>query len=382
MHERELAYIKSLITGSYAIQMSPRGMYTPYEAGWTLYALIQKGEYALAKECLDELVTIRNQWTWNGYTVCSWYQLYYPQTIGTALRGAYDHWKEPEYEVDSGIAMPVQAMAYYDLKMGTTVYLTTVQEGIGFLKRVLQDPEVGLCNLREAHVPERASFTGDMAEVILALRMALDAYGEALNDSTGYSVKTFGDELVSFINTYMWKGEAKYFQTEYPLGTILGGCTQFPQRLTFTQAVTSWALCRWDAATWRDPCRLALDLTNASCMGNDGGYRAYPTLIEEDVELGSLYRYPIYTAFMVIAMKTVDATRYRNWINRGLSFIRMMTTPRGEVWNYIDDKGVKGIFVPVVRYEIVDVGHKPLPPLDPTGMIGYLSTFKILAETL
>ena len=331
----------------YCIQMpyvtcaSPSGMMVSYEGAWMLLALLTKagvGEVALAKNCLDEWVKLQKA---DG----SWSQQYYPYQNADDLHDEYEN-----LQVDSGAAMLAWAMSKYDKDNATTIYKTTVQKAFNFLKAAIDAFYTKytvplLCNQRKAGAWDYSAFSGDCAEVLLATKAALDAYGADLTSEAGDSVKTFGNDLYWGIANYCWLGDAcRYFRTAYPPGVIPWGMEGilFTEKLSFTAAITSWAIYDWAKSPYLTKpdysaiATKALDFINTITVGRWGGY-LYSPYYGQPGETKK--EYPIYTGFMAIAMNVVDATRYAHMIARCKNFIKWCALPDGRVYDTADEDG-------------------------------------------
>jgi len=332
-----LTYLKRLILPSNVFIASPGGMVVPYEGGYALLALMERdwtNEKALVKDVLDKMVTLQNA---DG----SWYQQYYPW-------GAFS--KYEDRKVDSGAAMMAWAMADYDKRNATTTYQTYWQKAMRWLKTLEWIPgESGKSLIKNQVIngtPEDIAFSADMAEVILGGVRGLDAYGSNIQFGDGDTepVKDFISRIVAGIDEYMWKADYDWYQTEYPLGAQSesepGVYITFDQLISYTQALTSWALKDWDdkygtPGAHATKNQKALDRAIANNMGRWGGYIYHGTWEPTDPE----EEYPHYAALMKIATAKVNQTQYQRWIDAALSFMRKATLSDGQVLDRVFPDG-------------------------------------------
>jgi len=331
----------------YCIQMpyvtcaSPSGKMVSYEGGYMLLALLTKagsGEVVLAKNCLDEWVKLQK-------TDGSWSQQYEPY-----LNAAGSHDETLDLQVDSGAAMLAWAMSKYDKDQGTTTYKATVQKAFNFLRDcqyyflVNQGVKL-LCNQRLNGSWNYSSFAGDCGEVLLAAKACLDAYGADTLNEAGYSIKTFANDLYYAMVLCHWLGDAfRYFRTEYPFGVIPWGMEGYAlkQKMPFVAAMASWSIYAWakspylEASDYSEIATKALDFINTITVGRWGGY-LYSPYYGEPGETKK--EYPVYTAFMAMAMNAVDASRYSHMIDRCKALIQWLALPDGRVFDSVDEDG-------------------------------------------
>lgn len=323
-----LDYLKLLILPTNLPVADPGGMIVPYEGGYALLVLLAKGENTLAKNVLDEMVTLQN-------TDGSWYQQYYPYK-------PFDRYEDRK--VDSGTALMAFAMADYDARNTTTLYKTDWQKTAAFLKS-LEDGSTGcIWNQLINGVVEQVAFSADMAEVILGLTRGLDAYGDTVKDSNNSDVKPFIERIISWIDNYMWRSAAYDYQTEYPLGaqseTAPGVYITFKQDVTYTQALVAWALKDWDnkygtPGTHTQNISDALDKMIAMNRGRWGGYLYHAMFEATDPP----EEYSHYAALMKVAMEKVDSTRYSRFIDDAVKFMRWCSLSNGAVLDSVWSDG-------------------------------------------
>jgi hypothetical protein len=290
----------------------------------------------LVKTSLDELAEMQ---LGDG----SFYQQYYPtrttagqyQYSGTALR------------VDSGASLVIIAMAQYDIKKSSTIYISYVQKSFAFLRtcQVQHYNAYGkylLANLVTGEYPSGVwttyAFAADCAEALIAAKYALDAYGDTLLDSNGYSVKTFANDLYNDMITF-WKGglsgdqDDNYFETAYPTQVA------FPAALSFTQGLVARAIHLWYHSAYNTKpdytyaCARAMNYAIALMTGKWGGFRYHPTLSPGTVYFGGTEELIAYTACMLLGMVEVDTVTYINRIAEAKAFIEFATEDDGRVWN-------------------------------------------------
>lgn len=365
-------YIKqAIILPTGAVVADPAGAIVSYEGGWVCRALIYKagtGEVELAKKVLDEFVKMQHP---DG----SWDQQYYPTrksdgTYPIAVRAG-----EPyrDIQVDSGAALLAWAMAEYDAKMGSAVYRETVRKAFDFLREcqvqhnTMHPESLLLANQRWDYVAgspkwNHAALTADSAECLLAALAALDAYGSALTNTKGYSIRKFANDVYRSLATLTWTGnpdpagqDDNYFRTEYPprapVWLMPGGFV--PQGISYTQALAALAIYKWAKSAHKDPalpdyshlCKRALNWAVSLLQGKWGGFYYHPPDTAWGMGIsGDGYglhdEFPAFTALMVIAMKAVDPDYYANHIVRAVDFIRLASLPGGRVFNRIKIDGI------------------------------------------
>jgi len=350
----------------------PSGTMNSYEGGYYSRALILKngaGERALAKDCLDE-------WVLNQSADGSWSQLYYPVRNAAGL-----HDESEDVQVDSGAAVLVWAMADYDaaVGVGSTIYKTVVQKALSFLK-TLQDyyysvhGKALLSNMVRNGVMDTVALMADCGEVLLAINAALDQYGDTLLTSGGASVKTMGNDLYYALGNFCYSGDlGRYWYTGYPVGSMPLVPFTYKEKLTLTQALTSWAVYAWyhgshnTGADLTDPCEKTLDLALCLTHGKWGGflYSPYYALVDE-----TRNEYVSYTAQMVIAMNAVNASKYAQYITSGKNFLK---------WAALDDGRMFDFVRPYGELEVGRVLEAGIAAREEFGFIGLNSALALLA---
>jgi hypothetical protein len=190
------------------------------------------------------------------------------------------------------------------------------------------------------------AFAGDCGEVLLATKYVLDAYGDTLTTSNGYPIKDFGNALYYALAAYCWRGDAyRYFQTEYPYDSMPWGMEGYglKQKMPFVAAIASQAIYEWGNSAYRtggDYTSIgekALDFINCITVGRWGGYLYSPYYGADDE---NKMEYTVYTAFMAMAMNSVNASKYADKIQACKNFIQWMAVPDGRVYDTVDENGV------------------------------------------
>jgi hypothetical protein len=358
-----LKNLKGSVLPSGGVIADPTGAVVSYEGGWCARALIHRNEMTLAKKILDQMVLC--QLSSNG-----WAQQYYPLRLPS---GAYSPTeRDPNLshrEVDSGASLMAWAMAEYDKKMGTTDYLTPVRKAMAFLRTCQQIHNLYhgsnlLANQKlvykdQSEAWNTGALSADCGEALLSACQCLETYGDTLTDINGYSVKTFANDLYYDIANKFWMGSLNpseqddaHFRTEYPAGTIILDMPEniVPQCISYTQALCSLAIYKWAHSPFNTKpdysfiCEKALNKAVALTQGKWGGFYYHP--------IGEIYgagmsgkgydiydEFPSFTALMIIAMKTVNQTKYQANIDRALNFIQKITTHEGAIFNRVHING-------------------------------------------
>jgi len=329
----------------YVTVASPVGKMVPYEGGYTCRALISKagsGEVALAKSCLDVWAALQD-------TDGGWFQQYEPYLNAA---GSHDRVAEiapgvsGDLKVDSGAALLAWAMADYDTSQGggSTVYKSTVQKALQFLRdaQVAFEAAQGIklvCNMKYQGSWDDVALAADCAEVLLAATKCLDQYGSDLLTSGGYSVKTFADDLYNAMANYLWTGDAgRYYLTGYPADTQPAIPFTYKQKISYTQALSAWAIKRWAtsgyliSSDYSAQSEKALDFINCLTAGQLGGqlYSPYYGALDE-----TRNEYSVYAAQMALACNFVNASKYAHFITKFKNFLKNMALSDGRVYDFV-----------------------------------------------
>lgn len=326
----------------YVTTASPVGMMVSYEGAYTCLALLTiagVGEVELAKNCLDEWVKLQKA---DG----SYSQRFAPHLNAV---GSHDEWED--LQVDSGAACLSWAMAKYDKDNASEIYKAPVQLAFNFLREAqygfayLGYPLL-LCNHRIKGKWNYVAFAADCAEVLLATKFVLDAYGADLKSEAGYSIKTFGNDLYYAMANYCYRGDAfRYFSTVYPYTAMPWGMEGYglKEKYTFAQAMCPWSIYEWansaycTADDYSALAEKAIDFINAITIGRWGGYQYSPFYGAEDEDKRE---YAVYTAFMAMAMSSVNAAKYADKITAARNFIKWLALDDGRVYDSVDENGV------------------------------------------
>jgi len=328
---------------------SPCGTMVSYEGGYVARALISKagsGEVALAKVILDMFAANQNA---DG----SWYQQYVPYLNGSGLHDRVAEVSpgvDGNLKVDSGAALLAWAMAEYDKSQGpsSTIYLTTVQKALQFIRDLQYAHQVGygtylIANMIWKDVIDTVALAGDCGEVLLAIKACLDQYGDTLTTSGGYSVKTLGNNLYTAIAQFLWTGAVgQYYQTAYPASAMPAIPFTYKEKITYTQAFCSRAVYVWATSSYRtgtdysSQAETCLDFINSLTAGQWGGQLYCPYAAAKDETRNE---YSVYTASMLEACKTVNASKYAQLITRFTAFLRWLALADGRVYDFVTKNG-------------------------------------------
>jgi len=316
----------------------PSGAIVPYEGGILLWALLEYGNTTdtLVKKVLDEMVIMQ-------IADGGWYQQYYPTREAD---GSYDQTGDP-FRVDSGAALIAIAMSRYDAKYSSTIYETTVQKAMSFLRacQVRHNSVYGknlLANLIYGVYPDGTwsdfAFAADCAESLMSMKIALDTYGDELLTSEGYSVKTMANDLYEDFLEF-WSGDASAAEDDSPFLTAYPPQSEFPSAISFTQGLVARAIYEWvhsgyNTGTDYEPyCKRALNYAVALMAGKNGGYWYHPSDGGGTQYFGGTEEIFAYTALMALGMHIVDSTTYADVIARNKSWMDSLTEDDGRVWN-------------------------------------------------
>ena len=241
-------YLKEycILPGGIAVA-APTGNMNSYEGGYVTLALIEKngaGERDLARDILDLFADNQND---DG----SWYQQYNPYKNADGKHERVDEVApgvSGDLKVDSGAAMLLWAMSRYDEVTSGTRYQAVVRKALQFLRELQYAHMVAhstnlIANLVLEGETDTYAFAADSAECLLAMKAAMDAYGDSLTTDPGeYSVKTMANDLYYSLCTVTWVGSGNnYYHTTYPIdGQVMVPFT-FKEKLSYTQAMCSWA---------------------------------------------------------------------------------------------------------------------------------------------
>ena len=362
-------YVKeALLLPNGGIIADPTGTIVSYEGGYALLALLQKAEDVIAKKSMDEFLKMQ-------YVDGSWEQQYYPLKRAGDRYDPYVRTGEPytDIQVDSGAAMLAWAMAEYDRAHSTTIYQTDVAKAFDFLRaaQVQHYNAHGtglLANQRWNYVAgnpiwDTTALGADCAEVLLSALKALEAYGAAFTNDSGYSVRSLANDIYTSICQYLTSAvdytdpdgtDEFYFWTSYPLQVVALGMPKGiqPQGISYTQALISEAIYKWAKSAfliggtpdYSYLCKRALNFAIVLTRGKWGGFYYHPIgkiwgkgIRGNDV--GLYDEFPAFTAHMVRAMDAVDSTFYEKDIDLGISFLRTCTLKDGRVYNRVKIDG-------------------------------------------
>jgi hypothetical protein len=282
----------------------------------------------------------------------SWYQQYNPYKNSD---GKYGHVEEiaagvsGDLKVDSGAALLAWAMSRYDQETSGTRYQTVVRKACSFC---------GTCSMRIwwsirrifwrtlvlEGVADTYAFAADCAECLLAMKAALDAYGDSLTtDPGGYSVKTMANDLYYSMCTATWIGDGEdYYHTSYPVDGEVLVPFAFKEKLSYTQALCSWANHEWansgylTVSDYSSQCELCLDFILPLTSGQWGGvfYSPFYGGVDEAQE-----EFSGYTALMIIACKAVDSGKYADAVARMAAFLKWVALGDGRLFDCADVNG-------------------------------------------
>ena len=326
----------------------PSGSITPYEDGLLLWGILEytNDEDGLVNAALEKFVSMQLP---DG----SYYQQYYP---ARETGGSYGQTGEP-YRVDSGAAMIAIAMARYDAKHNSTIYKTSVQKATSFLRacQVRHNSVYGknlLANLIYGVYPEGTwtdyAFAADCAECLLAMKIAMDTYGDTLTTSEGYSVKTMTNALYEDFDEF-WTGGLSGEQDDKPFATAYPSQSEFPGAISFTQGLMARAIYEWvhsgynTGSNYEPYCKRALNFAVATMSGKWGGYWYHPSGWGGTVYYGGTEELYAYTACMVLGMHVVDSTTYANRIAGNKTWMDSLTEDDGRVYN---EQRLNGVLIP------------------------------------
>jgi len=326
----------------------PSGSITPYEGGLLLWGLLEYGDTTddLVNAALEKFVGMQ-------LADGSWYQQYYP-TRETG--GSFGQTGIP-YRVDSGAACIAIATARYDAKHTSTTYKTAVQKAMSFLRaaQVRHNSVYGknlLANLIDGIYPAGTwtdyAFAADCAESLLSMKIALDAYGDSLLTSGGYSVKTMANALYEDFDEF-WMGglsgenDDKPYRTTYPIQS------EFPLAISFTQGLMARAIYEWvhsgynTGSNYEPFCKRAMNFAIAVMSGKWGGFWYHPTGWEGTVYYAGSEEVFAYTALMTLGMHIVDSTTYVNRILGHKTWMDSLIEDDGRVYN---EQRLNGALIP------------------------------------
>jgi hypothetical protein len=326
---------------------APTGNMNSYEGGYIARALIFKngtGERDLAKAVLDEFAELQNA---DG----SWYQQYNPYLNAaglhdkvTTIGGEYSG----DLKVDSGAALLAWAMSDYDKIGTTTIYKTYVQKALQFLRDLQYAHTVAhgtglISNMVYEGTTDTIALAADCAECLLAMTAAMDAYGDTLLTSGGYSVKTMANDVYYSLCTSSWQGDAgRYYATSYPIGEQTEIPFTYKEKISYTAALCAWAVFVFTGSGYRTvgdysaQAEKALDFINTVTAGQWGGqlYCPYTGLADETQD-----EFSGYTALMLIAVNVVNATKYAQIITKGVGLLRWMALADGRLYDSVKSTG-------------------------------------------
>jgi len=326
----------------------PSGVIAPYEGGLLLWSLLEYSDTTddLVKKALDELVKIQLP---DG----SWYEQYYPTR---KTDGTYDYTSTPN-RVDSGAALTAIAMSRYDAKHISTIYKTIVQNALSFLRacQARHNSVYGknlLANLINGVYPAGTwvdyAFAADCAESLLAMKIAMDTYGDTLTTSGGYSVKTMANALYADFTAF-WTGGLSGDLDDSPFQTAYPAQSTFPAAISFTQGLVARAIYEWvhsgynTSSNYEPFCKRALNYAIALMTGKWGGFWYHPSGQGGTVSFGGTEEVFAYTALMTLGMHIVDSTTYADRILKHKAWMDSLTEDDGRVYN---EQRLNGVLIP------------------------------------
>lgn len=99
-----------------------------------------------------------------------------------------------------------------------------------------------IANLVYLGTIDKVALLADCAECLLSMKAAMDAYGDGLQTSGSYSVKTMANDLYYSIAAVGWRDDSvHYYDTSFPYETNTGIPFNFKEKISYTQALCSWA---------------------------------------------------------------------------------------------------------------------------------------------
>ena len=341
-------YLKSVsILPDGTIVAAPTGNVVCYEAGYALLALMAKGEagvMALVQASLDAYVLLQNS---DG----SWYQQY-AAAVNSA--GAHtvvamiDSTYTGNLKVDSDCALLCNAMATWDKANASTRYLAAVQKGMAFLHslqyaHLVADGNTLIANEIYQGVTDTVAFSADTAECLLVMQAALDAYGGSLTGSDAYSVKTLANDTFYALVTVAYGGEApEAYSSTNPVGSQTMIPFTYKENISYAQALCGLAVAKWSTdvnntcGSFASQAQSAVGQAESLTHGQWGGQLYVPYLGNADENQNE---YVGYAAFMLIAMKTINATKYASIIAEYKNFIYSMCMSDGKAYDQCDENG-------------------------------------------
>lgn len=327
---------------------SPTGNMNSYEGGYIALALIEKngtGERDLAKDILDEFAEIQNA---DG----SWYQQYNPYLNAAGLHDRVDTvggGYSGDLKVDSGAALLAWAMSRYDEVTSGTRYQTEVRKALQFLRELQYAHMVAhstslISNLVYQGVTDTIALAADCAECLMAMKVAMDAYGDSLTTDPGaYSVKTMANDLYYALCVFSWTGDAgRYYATSYPIGEQTEIPFTYKEKISYTQALCSWANYVFansgylTTSDYSSQAEKALDFINTITAGQWGGQQYCPYVGNADE---TQEEFAGYTALMTIAMNAVNSLKYAVMIAKGVGLLRWMALEDGRIYDIVKPNG-------------------------------------------
>jgi len=327
---------------------SPTGSMNSYEGGYIALALIEKngaGERDLARDILDEFAEIQNA---DG----SWYQQYNPYLNAAGVHDRIDTvggGYSGDLKVDSGAALLAWAMSRYDEVTSGTRYQSVVQKAMNFLRDLQYAHQVAhstslLGNLVYEGTIDTIALAADCAECLLSMKVAMDAYGDALTtDPAAYSVKTMANDLYYALCVFSWTGDAgRYYATSYPIGEQTEIPFTYKEKLSFTAALCAWANYVFATSSYlttsdySSQAEKALDFINTITAGQWGGQQYCPYVGNADE---TQEEFAGYTALMTIAMDAVNSSKYAVMIAKGVGLLRWMALEDGRIYDIVKPNG-------------------------------------------
>jgi hypothetical protein len=353
-YEPTTTYLESVaILPDGTIVAAPTGNVVCYEAGYALLALMAKnasGVMTIVEKSLDAYVTLQNS---DG----SWYQQYNAviNSSGTHDRVAMvDATHTGDLKVDSGCALLINAMATWDKANSQTRYETAVQKGLAWLHtlqyaHLVADGNTMIANEIYQGTTDTVAFSADTAECLLAMQAALNAYGSGLTGSDSYSVKTLANDTFYALIGFAYRGDAvRAYATTNPIGTNTTIPFDYKENISYAQALCALAVFKWSSdanntvGSYATQAVNVIEQAEGLTHGQWGGQLYVPYLGNSDENQNE---YAGYTAFMYIAMKTINATAYAAILTEYKNFIYDMCMSDGKVYDQCDKYGVMYISI-------------------------------------
>jgi hypothetical protein len=178
----------------------------------------------------------------------------------------------------------------------------------------------------------------------LAMTAAMDAYGDTLTTSGGYSVKTMANDLYYSLCVVAWQGSsAHYYATSYPVGEQTEIPFTYKEKISYTAALCAWAnyvfansgyLTTTDFSSQAEE---TLDFITTITKGQWGGQMYCPFVGNPDETQDE---FAGYTALMAISMTAVNSAKYADLISGSLDLLHWMALEDGRVYDVVQNDGI------------------------------------------